>query len=187
MTVWFIARGAGLAALVLLTAATCLGAVTSRRARPARRYLLQYAHRACAGLGLAALTLHLGTILADADANVGWAGALVPLASGYRPVAVALGTVAGYLFVAVAVLGAARGRLAGSPRAARAWRAIHALSYAGWAAAMLHGLRAGTDASAGWVHGLFLACLVAVIASLAVRLADRYAAPGPARVKGILR
>lgn len=180
---WYIARGAGLAALVLLTCAIGLGAVTSRRGRPTRRYLLQYAHRASAGLGLAALGLHIGTMLADADAHVGWFGALVPLTSGYRPAAVALGTVAGYLFVTVTVLGAARGRLATSPRAVRIWRAVHALSYAGWAAAMLHGLTAGTDASATWVRALFLACLVAVVASVAARLPEiRFA-----RAKGILR
>lgn len=181
--IWYTARGAGLAALVLLTAAACLGALTARRGRPGARYLAQYAHRACAGLGLAVLALHVGTILADSYAHVGWLAALVPLTSGYRPRAVALGTLAAYTLVTVAVLGAARGRLAASARAARGWRRVHALSYAGWGAAMLHGLTAGTDASVGWVRALYAGCLAAVLASAAVRLAElRFA-----RLRGALR
>ena len=78
MTLWYLARGAGLAALVLLTVTTALGALGTNRGRPEVRVLLQYAHRATATLGLAVLTLHLTTILADQYAGVGWLGALVP-------------------------------------------------------------------------------------------------------------
>lgn len=183
MNLWFTARGAGLSALILLTAATSLGALTSRRGRPDTRYLLQYVHRACAGLGVTALALHVGTILADSFAHVGWRGALIPFTSGYRPTAVALGSLAAYTFLAVAVLGLARGRLAARPLAARSWRAVHALAYAGWGTAMLHGFTAGTDADVPWVRLIFFLCLVAVAGSLAARLNHlRFA-----RVQGALR
>jgi predicted ferric reductase len=176
MDVWFTARGAGLSALVLLSAAACLGALVSRdgilarRGNPARRYVMQYLHRACAGLGLGLLGLHITMILADSFAHVGWLGALLPFASGYRPATVALGTLGAYTFLAVAALGMARGRLAGSPRAARTWRGVHALAYGGWALAMLHGFTTGSDSSLGWVRLLYLGCLVAVVGSLASRL-----------------
>jgi predicted ferric reductase len=206
MNVWFTARGAGLSALVLLSLSTCLGALVSRsplsarRADPARRYLVQYLHRVCAGLGLAALALHLATILADSYAGVGWLGALVPFTSGYRPTAVALGSLAAYTFVGVAVLGLARGRMAGSPWGARVWRGLHGLAYAGWISAMLHGFTAGSDSSLGWVRLLYLACLAAVIGSVAVRLTrlrptvptDRFTERTPAAtttptLEGVLR
>lgn len=176
MTVWYIARGAGLAALVLLTLSTALGAFVSRHGpsgphpNPARRYLVQYLHRAFAGLGLATLGLHIGAILADSFAKVGWVGALVPFASGYRATAVALGTLAVYTFVGVAVLGLARGRIATSPRGARIWRGLHGLAYVGWGLAMLHGFTAGTDRSVGWVGHLYQLCLITVLGSVAARL-----------------
>jgi hypothetical protein len=203
MNVWFTARGAGLSALVLLTVATCLGAFVSRNGaatpdpHPARRYLIQYLHRATAGLGLTVLALHIGTILADSYAGVGWRGALIPFTSGYRPTAVALGSLAAFTVVGVAVLGLARGRMAASPRAARVWRGLHALAYVGWSAAMLHGFTAGTDSSVGWVRLIYILCVLAVVASATTRAVqlirpdprDRFAGrihPRP-KPQGVLR
>ena len=183
MNVWFTARGAGLSALVLLTVSTCLGALGSRRFAPGARYVVQYLHRVCAGLGLTVLVLHIGTILADSYAHVGWRGALLPFSSGYRPTAVALGSLAAYTFVAVAVLGLARGRMAASPGGARTWRWLHGLAYVGWGAAILHGFTAGSDSSVGWVRLLYVGCLVAVTASIGARL-TRATSP---RVQGVLR
>jgi hypothetical protein len=201
MTVWYIARGAGLAALVLLTLSTALGAFGSRHGpsgpnrSPQRRYLVQYLHRAFAVLGLTALGLHVSAILADSFAKVGWVGALVPFSSAYRPTAVALGTLAAFSFVGAAALGLARGRLAATPRGARIWRGLHALAYAGWGLAILHGFTAGTDSSVGWVRHLYQLCLVAVLGSLAARLlqhrpgrpGDRFADRLPGRTEGVLR
>jgi predicted ferric reductase len=183
MTVWLTARGAGLSALVLLTVSTALGALVSVRGRAASRYVAQYTHRVCAGLGLGVLGLHVATILADSYAHVGVSGALVPFTSGYRATAVGLGTIAAYLFAAVAVLGLARGRMAASPAGARSWRAVHALAYAGWAAAIVHGFTAGTDSGLGWVRALYLACITAVAGALAARLTRLNAV----RMQGALR
>lgn len=169
MTIWYIARGAGLAALLLLTATTCIGALTTGRRDARTRVVVQYLHRVTASLGLGALVLHVTTILADPYAHVGWRGALVPFLSGYRPTWVALGTLAVYTFVLVAALGFARGRFAASPRAVRAWRWLHGLAYLGWGSAMLHGLESGTDSSVGWVRLIYLGCAVAVGGSVVVR------------------
>jgi sulfoxide reductase heme-binding subunit YedZ len=178
MTVWLTTRAAGVAALLLLTAATSLGAATSTVGRPpASRFVLQYVHRVLAALGLAALVLHVLTVIADSYAGVGVSGALVPFTSGYRATAVALGTIATYLMCVVAALGFARGRMASSPRAARIWRGVHASAYAGWAVALLHGFLAGTDSSLPWIRLLYLACLAVVPAALAVRLS----VPNPKR------
>jgi predicted ferric reductase len=199
--IWLTARGAGLAALVLLTWSTVLGAFVSRGGaaqpdpKPARRYIVQYLHRSLAGLGLGVLVLHIGTVLADSYAHVGVTGALVPFTSGYRATAVALGTIAAYALVAVSVLGLARGRMASSPRAARAWRRLHGLAYVGWATAMLHGFAAGTDSSVPWVRQLYALCFVAVLGSVAVRLlsyrpaqlGDRFAGRVSARPPGAVR
>ncbi len=176
MNVWFTARGAGLSALILLSLSTCLGAlgsrsrVAARTGNPGRRYIVQYLHRVTAGLGLAVLVLHVGTILADSYAHVGWRGALIPFTSGYRPTAIALGSLSAYLFIGVALLGLARGRLAASPRGARVWRALHGLAYLGWGTAILHGFTAGTDSSVGWVRLIYAGGLAAVLGSVAYRV-----------------
>lgn len=177
MITWYIARGAGLAALVLLTAATCLGIVMAKRGSSVQadtKVVLQYVHRFVATLALAVLGLHITAILADSFAHVGLAGAMVPFAAGYKAFWVGLGSLATYAVLLSALTGFLRRRFASSPRAATWWRALHGTAYAGWALAMLHGLRAGTDTTLPWVRWIYLACLAAVVGSVAVR---RLAAP----------
>jgi len=171
MTLWYTARGAGLAALLVLTLSTSLGALASVKIRSAAtRIVAQYTHRAAAGLGLGLIVLHVATIVADRKAGVGAYGAFVPFASAYRPTAVALGSIAAYTLLLVAALGLARGRLAASARGARAWRYAHTLAYGTWGLAMLHGLNAGTDAGLRWVRTLWVLCVLAVLSSVVVRL-----------------
>ena len=51
-TLWFTARGAGLSALLVLSVATALGALTSiKSAKPSTRVVVQYVHRSAAVLG----------------------------------------------------------------------------------------------------------------------------------------
>jgi predicted ferric reductase len=174
MTLWYTARGAGLAALIVLTLSTSLGALASVKVQSAAtRVVTQYTHRAAAGLGLGLIMLHVTTILADPKAGVGVYGALVPFASAYRPNAVALGSIAAYTLLLVVALGLARGRLAGSARGARAWRYVHTLAYGAWGLAMLHGFYAGTDAGLRWARTLWVLCLLAVLASVTVRLSGQ--------------
>src|SRR5258708_7047729 len=136
MALWMTARGAGLAALVLLSLSTCLGAFAARRSDPRRagnRVVLQYLHRSAGSLGIGVLLVHILTIVADSYADVGVTGAVIPFTAGYRATWVGLGTIAMYCLVLVAGLGFARGRMAASPTGARVWRSIHALAYGAWA------------------------------------------------------
>ena len=179
MTLWYLARSAGVVALIAFTASTVLGALSpSRKPSPRptdidRRYLVQMAHRSAAITGLLALAVHVVLLVVDAYVDVSIGGALIPYAACYRPFALALGTIAVYLFILVAVSGAARGRLATSVRAARAWRSIHVMAYLGWVAAMAHGVLAGTDTGARWSTAVYVACAGAVAAAATVRLRSR--------------
>jgi len=173
MTIWYLARGTGLAALVLLSITTAVGAFMTGRGKATRRVSWNYVHRVSASLGLAVLAVHLVTILADSYAGVGWVGALVPFASGYRATWVALGTLSVYTFLLVAAIGYARARIAASEGGARVWRGLHGLAYMGWVMAMLHGLNTGTDSGLGWVQAVYAGCGVAVVASVAARFALR--------------
>jgi len=188
MWIWYAARGAGLAALILLTATTCLGTVMSGRSRtsahPDGRVVVQYVHRFLATTALAVLGLHVVMILAESYAHVGVLGAAVPFTSAYRPLWVGLGSIAAYTMLLAAGTGWLRRRLAQSPHAARVWRVLHGTAYAGWALAMLHGLRSGTDTHLAWVRWIYRACLAAVAGSVAVRAiaaVPRDAVPAVAR------
>jgi sulfoxide reductase heme-binding subunit YedZ len=186
MTWWFLARAAGFMALVASTAAVCLGASASasspstrlRRREP--RLVLQFAHRSAAVVSLALLALHAVLLVLDRHVALSVPGALVPFTAGYRGVALGLGTLAMYCFIVVALTGAARGRLAGSPRAARWWRPVHALAYVAWPLAMGHGLLAGTDTMRWWAWCLYGGSAIAVTLALWLRLSaeERHAA-GP--------
>lgn len=169
-TVWLTARGAGLAALVLLTASTSIGALVSGSGRAATRVIVQYVHRVTAALGLGVLFVHIATVIADSYAHTGVSGALVPFTAGYRATWVGLGTIAAYAFVLVAALGFARGRMAASALGAAMWRGVHVVGYLGWALAMVHGFASGTDTAIPWVRWLYLLSGAAVAGSVAARL-----------------
>jgi sulfoxide reductase heme-binding subunit YedZ len=176
MTFWFLARAAGFMALLVATAAVCLGATASgstpgtrlRRREP--RLLLQLAHRSAAVVTLALLALHGVLLVLDSHVAISVPGALVPFTAGYRAVAVGLGTLALYCFVVVALVGALRGRIARSARAVRWWRPVHALAYAAWPLAVAHGVLSGTDTTRWWAWCLYGGSTVAVVVAVWVRL-----------------
>lgn len=182
MTIWLLARATGMVALIAFTASVALGALAaSPKALPIhdkmaagdrmdRRFLKQMAHRSAAVIGLALLLVHAILIIIDSFVNVSISGALVPLTAGFRPIALAAGTLSVYAFMAVAVSGALRGRLATSAASVRRWRYVHLSAYAGWALAMGHGIFAGTDTGTRWATAMYVACGVAVLAAVTVRL-----------------
>lgn len=177
MTLWYLARAAGLTALVAATITLVLGMLASGGAstngdRLDQRVLRQLAHRSAAVVTLAMLALHVVLLVTDSYVDLSLGGVLVPFTAGYRGFALGLGTLAAYGLLVVSLTGALRGRLAGSARAARAWRAVHLSAYAVWPLSMAHGLLAGTDTSARWTWPLYAACLFAVLVAGWFRLAS---------------
>lgn len=176
MTLWYLARAAGIVMLVCFSASVCLGAAASVRVRAVdagsreRRLLVQYFHRAAAITGFLLIFVHVAALVADGKSGVSVSGALIPLTAGYRPAAVALGSVAAYLFVFVALVGASRRHFAASAPGARAWRTLHVASYVAWSACVLHGLLSGTDAHTSWMRAIDLGCVAAVVACVLVRV-----------------
>ena len=178
---WVLARATGAVLLVLLTAVTALGLATASglRAAGVPRFAVQLLHRNAALLAVVLLATHVALVVVDPYVDVGPLAAVVPLASGYAPVAVGLGALALDLLLAVVVTSLLRVRLG-----LRAWRAVHLLAYAAWPLALVHGLAAGTDGTAPWMLAVDAACVVLLTAALAVRLrarAERAAALPPSR------
>jgi sulfoxide reductase heme-binding subunit YedZ len=75
-----------------------------------------------------------------------------------------------YCLAVVALTGALRGRLAGSARAARWWRPVHALAYLAWPLSIAHGLFSGTDSMTWWAWSLYGGSTAAVLVALWTRL-----------------
>ena len=176
MTLWYVARAAGLVALALLTIATALGAFASVRqpgdgARVHRmRFALQYLHRAAAATGVLLLVVHVSTLVLDSQSGVDLRAVVIPFTAAYRPVAVALGSFALLATLFTALVGASRGRLATSAGATRVWRSLHLSAYAAWGLAMTHGFTAGTDATYGPVLLGYVVALLVVSGSVVARV-----------------
>jgi DMSO/TMAO reductase YedYZ heme-binding membrane subunit len=139
---WYVARASGIVAWALAALAVVWGMALSTRAlgrRPPAPWLLDL-HRFLGGLTVVFVGVHLVGLVLDPFVGFGPLELLVPLASGWKPVAVAWGVVALYLLVAVEVTSLLRSRLP-----ARLWRSVHLTSYAVYALATVHLLTAGTD------------------------------------------
>jgi methionine sulfoxide reductase heme-binding subunit len=164
---WFATRGAGAVSQLMLTASVVFGLVTVTRYAHAEwpRFFNYEMHRRISLLSIVFLAIHILAAVFDPFAKLGLAAAIVPLASTYRPLQVALGVIALYLFIAIVITSVLRQHIG-----QRAWRLIHWTSYAFWPLAMLHGITAGTDGIALWMLAIDVVCAVAVGAALAWRI-----------------
>jgi DMSO/TMAO reductase YedYZ heme-binding membrane subunit len=165
---WYTARASGLVAWAMLTASVLWGLALSTRAlgnRPRPNWLLDL-HRFLGGLAVVFTGVHLGSLALDSYIGFGPAELFVPLASRYRPGAVAWGVVALYLLVAVEVTSLLRRRIA-----KRTWRAVHYLTFPLFVVATVHGITAGTDRDAYVVRAVALTATIAVAAGTALRIA----------------
>lgn len=180
---WYLTRGSGLVALVLLTVVVVLGVLASVRwSRPTwPRFLTADLHRNVSLLVVVFVGIHVLTAVADSFAPIRWIDAVVPFGGRYRPVWVGLGAVAFDLLAALVVTSLLRLRLGH-----RRWRAVHWLAYACWPVAVLHGLGTGSDVRVGWTEALTWACVLAVFGAVWWRIADGWPArPGLRALAGL--
>lgn len=175
---WFLGRGTGVVALVLLTLSVVLGIVTrsGRRLPLLPRFTLADLHRTAGLTAVALLGIHVGTLLFDPYAQLRLTDLVVPFQGQYRPLYLGLGTLALDLLVAVVATSVLRHRLG-----PRAFRAVHWTAYALWPLALLHGLGIGTDAPTTWFAVLAAGCGGAVTAALVWRLTPAFAQRGRTR------
>src|ERR1700761_6219679 len=138
---WYLTRGTGLMALLLLTASVALGIVETNEWRsPAwPRFVPAGLHRNLSLLSVAFVAVHVATTVVDGFAPIGWLDAVVPFRSPYRPLWLGLGAVGTDLLLAVVATSLVRLRLG-----YRAWRAVHWAAYGCWPIALVHALGTGT-------------------------------------------
>ncbi len=175
---WYVTRGTGVVALVLLSAGVLLGVMSSTRWHAPRtpRFLVLGLHRNVTLLGLAFVVVHVITTVVDHFAPIGYQDAVVPFLSPYRPVWLGLGAVAFDLLLALIATSLLRARIG-----LQMWRAVHWLAYAAWPVALMHSFGTGSDARSGWLAALAVACTGAVGIAVLWRVAAAAHAPGRIR------
>lgn len=166
-TWWYLSRSSGIVAMVLLVLSVVWGILLSTRAlkpmdRPA--WLLDL-HRWLGGTALVMTGLHLLGVYFDGYIDFGFTELLVPGASEYRPLAVAIGVVSLYVMIAVQATSYLRRWMS-----KRAWRTVHMSSYGlVWGAAIHAGL-AGTDTVNRAYQVLALVLTMVAVAAVIVRI-----------------
>ena len=149
---WYLTRGTGAVALVLLTASVLLGVLGSLRfsAGPRwPRFAIETLHRDVSLLVMVVLAVHIVTSVLDSFAPISVLNAVIPFTGTYRPLWLGFGALSFDLLVALAATSLVRRRLG-----YRAWRSIHWLAYASWPVAVLHGLGTGSDTKVWWMLAL---------------------------------
>lgn len=162
---WILGRASGICAYLLMVALVVFGLVLShpwrtKWRRPATIVRIRI-HVSLAVFTLAFLVLHIVVLATDDYAKVGWAGALLPMASQYRPVPVTLGVIATYAGILAGITASAAGRWAG-----KVWWPIHKVSALSLVLAWLHGVYTGIDTrTLGWLYAVTAVGVVVLAAS----------------------
>lgn len=167
---WHLSRASGIVAWGLLLASSLWGILLATRLlkpydRPA---WLRDLHTWLGALTLLGTALHVAAIVADSYVHFGLADVTVPLASSWKPVAVAWGIVGAYLLAAVQASSLLMRRI---PR--RLWRSIHLLSYALFATVSVHAFTAGTDRSKDAFQAFGIAIVAVMMGATVLRAIHR--------------
>src|SRR5438874_9579392 len=163
---WDVARAGGFTAYVLLTLAVVVGlALSTQIQSPSRwpRLLNSELHNFLTLLSTIFLGVHVLAVWIDPFTHFGWKEVLIPLASHYRPVWMALGIVGLYLGIAIGISTLLRKRIGYSW-----WRRLHVLTLGIFALATIHGIGTGSDTQTWWALGIYLVS-IALVGSLLYR------------------
>lgn len=177
--IWLAARATGFVSLGLLSIAVASGIAVSHpeQARLKQAKRLYPWHETLWVFVLAFIAVHVVSLVIDQYADVGLLGALIPGMSAYRPIPVAIGTVALYALLLTGLT--ARFTRLLPPGV---WLKLHRLGLVVLALAWLHGVLAGTDSAT--VATLYLAIAVLVAGAAlsrywTVRPGRRRSTPSP--------
>ena len=163
---WDVARAGGFTTYVLLTLAVAVGlALSTQLQSPGRwpRLLNSELHNFLTLLSTIFLGVHVLAVVVDPFTHFGWNEILIPLASHYRPVWMALGIVGLYLGIAIGISTLLRKRIGYSW-----WRRLHVLTLGIFALATIHGIGTGSDTQTWWALGIYLVS-IALVGSLLCR------------------
>jgi methionine sulfoxide reductase heme-binding subunit len=162
---WIVSRAAGSAALLLSSVSVCVGLAMSKRFAKGRLADLRVAHEALSLATIAALLIHVLTLLGDGFLNLGAAELTIPFVSGYETLWTTIGIVAFWAMLALGLSYYARAKIG-----VQRWRVLHRFTALAWVLGFAHSLGEGTDAGQAW----FLAMTAIVVAPALVLLIGRW-------------
>jgi sulfoxide reductase heme-binding subunit YedZ len=169
---WITSRAAGIVALILSSAAVCLGLTMGGRLVKAKGPDLRVTHEALSLATLAALVVHGLTLLGDGFLHPSLGDVAVPFVSTYKTLWTSAGIVA---FWGLALLGLSY--YARSWIGVQRWRMLHRFTALAWALGIAHSLGEGTDAGQTWFLAMTAIAVVPPLLLLAARWAGSSATP----------
>jgi methionine sulfoxide reductase heme-binding subunit len=152
---WVTTRAAGSVALVASSVSVCVGLILSGRLIQGRRNDLRAAHEALSLATLAALVVHVLSLLADSFFHPTILDVTIPFVSGYKQPWMSIGIVSGWALAILGLTYYARARI-GQER----WRRLHRWTALAWLGGLVHAIGIGTDNGRMWF--LAMAGIVAV-------------------------
>jgi len=178
---WATSRAAGVTAFLALTLDVVFGLFVSTGAadRLVPRARSVDIHRWLSTVALTLTGVHAIALIGDRFVRFDVLDLLVPFLSSYRSVAVALGVLAAYGALLVHASFSLRRRIG-----TRTWRKLHYLSFFAFAAALVHGLLAGSDSSSLGMQALYVSSGTVVGALGIYRAFSAHAARPHARRSG---
>ncbi len=173
---WYLTRGTGVVALVLLTITVALGIANQMRLQSARvpRFVIDSVHRSASLLAVSFVLVHIATTVLDNYVSISLINAVLPFSGTYKPFWLGLGAISFDLLIAVALTSMLRRHIGH-----RAWRATHWLAYLSWPVALVHGIGIGSDRHAHWMLALTAACVLIVLAAVVARISQGSSPPAP--------
>lgn len=183
---WFIIRGSGLAAFVMLSASMIWGLWISTKTfgRTVKAKGLQWLHESLALSAVIATVVHMVALSLDDFVDFTWAHILIPGVATWEPLPVALGVVGFWAMLAVSVSFYVKKWIGQAM-----WRSIHYLSFGSFLAVLIHGVTAGTDTSNPFVTAGYVAASVTVVLLTGIRIVTSRSAdrptPTPARQSAV--
>jgi predicted ferric reductase len=183
---WYLMRGLGITAYILLTFSVLWGlALSTRAVRPwSPGPLSMLIHATISWTALIFGMVHGLLLLFDGYYHYSITNILIPFNGPYRPVAVGLGIIGFWILVVITPSFALHKRLVSY----RAWKTLHYLSYVAFLLITAHGLTAGTDASRIGFRLLFFGSLFLSMILLSYRIEfGKDSRPEPAKISSRLR
>src|SRR6195256_6198707 len=130
---WLASRAAGSAALLLSSASVCVGLASSMRVLKGRVADLRLTHEALSLASIAALLVHVLTLLGDGFLHPSAAELTVPFLGGYQTLWTTAGIVAFWMLLALGLSYYARARIG-----VQRWRVLHRFTALAWVLGLAH-------------------------------------------------
>jgi DMSO/TMAO reductase YedYZ heme-binding membrane subunit len=180
---WYLTRGTGISAMILVTASVLIGIAASMRAGGVRmpRFVVSGLHRNVSLLTVAFIVVHVVTTVLDAYAPISFLNAIIPFSSSYRTLWLGLGALAFDIILALVITSLVRVRIG-----LKTWRGIHWFAYACFPIVVVHALGTGSDASRRWMDLTTTVCVALVVIAILARLWQVRSEHGRLAVAGTL-